>query len=108
MPTAAGVSPTVTSPAVYAVKSTLQNSNAARLKLDETRLELSRAGIQRDQIASQLKFAETALLDAKIALQTDQAAANAHALGEKSSPSMQSCPFYAKVRSRLRLPSQRN
>jgi len=56
---------------------------AARLKLDETRLELSRAGIQRDQIASQLKFAETALLDAKIALQTDQAAANEHALGEK-------------------------
>jgi uncharacterized protein YPO0396 len=56
---------------------------AARLKLDETRLELSRAGIQRDQIASLLKFAETALLDAKIALQTDQAAANEHALGEK-------------------------
>ena len=56
---------------------------AARLKLDETRLELSRAGIQRDQVASQLKFAETALLDAKIALQSDQAAAKEHALGEK-------------------------
>jgi uncharacterized protein YPO0396 len=56
---------------------------AARLKLDETRLELSRAGIQRDQVANQLKFAETALLDAKIAIQTDQAATKEHELGEK-------------------------
>ncbi len=44
----------------------------ARLKLDETRLALSRAEIQRDQVASHLKYAETALVDAKIALQTDQ------------------------------------
>ncbi len=55
----------------------------ARLKLDEIRLELSRAGIQRDQVASQLKFCETALLDAKIALQTDQGATKEHELAEK-------------------------
>ena len=47
----------------------------ARLKLDEMRLSLSRAELQRDKLAANLKFAEAALLDAKIALQTDQTAA---------------------------------
>jgi uncharacterized protein YPO0396 len=55
----------------------------ARLKLDETRLSLSRAELQRDQLAANLKFAEAALLDAKIALQTDQSAAKEHQLREK-------------------------
>jgi uncharacterized protein YPO0396 len=55
----------------------------ARLKLDETRLSLSRAELQRDQLAANLKFAEAALLDAKIALQTDQAAAKERQLREK-------------------------
>lgn len=55
----------------------------ARLKLDETRLSLNRAELQRDQLATNLKFAETALLDAKIALQTDQAAVRERDLREK-------------------------
>jgi len=55
----------------------------ARLKLDETRISLSRAELQRDQLAANLKFAEAALLDAKIALQTDQAAAKERQLREK-------------------------
>ena len=55
----------------------------ARLKLDETRLSLSRAELQRDQLAAHLKFAETALLDAKIALQTDQTAIKERELREK-------------------------
>ena len=55
----------------------------ARLKLDETHLVLSRAEIQRDQVASHLKYAETALLDAKIALQTDQTSLKALDLRQK-------------------------
>jgi uncharacterized protein YPO0396 len=55
----------------------------ARLKLDEIRLGLSRAEIQREQLASHHKFAETALLDAKIALQTDQSAIKQRELTEK-------------------------
>ena len=55
----------------------------ARLKLDEIRLELNRADIQREQLASHLKFSETALLDAKIALQTDQTAIKQRDLTEK-------------------------
>lgn len=55
----------------------------ARLKLDETRLALHRAEIERDQLATHLKFAETALLDAKIALQTDQTAIKERDLREK-------------------------
>ena len=55
----------------------------ARLKLDEIRLELNRADIQREQLASHLKFSETALLDAKIALQTDQTAIIQRDLTEK-------------------------
>ncbi|MEW5873214.1 MAG: SbcC/MukB-like Walker B domain-containing protein [Chloroflexota bacterium] len=55
----------------------------ARLKLDETRLSLSRAELQRDQLAAHLKFAETALLDAKIAIQTDQTAIKERELREK-------------------------
>ena len=55
----------------------------ARLKLDETRLAIHRAEIERDQLATHLKFAETALLDAKIALQTDQIAIKERELREK-------------------------
>ncbi len=55
----------------------------ARLKLDEMRLSLSRAELQRDQLAANLKFAETALLDAKIALQTDQSVTKERELREK-------------------------
>jgi uncharacterized protein YPO0396 len=55
----------------------------ARLKLDEIGLELSRAEIQREQLASHLKHAEIALLDAKIALQTDQTAIKQRNLTEK-------------------------
>ncbi len=55
----------------------------ARLKLDEIRLELNRAGIQREQLASNLKYAESALLDAKIALQTDRTAIKQRDLSEK-------------------------
>ncbi len=55
----------------------------ARLKLDEARLALHRAEIERDQIATHLKFAETALLDAKIALQTNQTAIKERELREK-------------------------
>ncbi|MEW5829519.1 MAG: ATP-binding protein, partial [Chloroflexota bacterium] len=55
----------------------------ARLKLGEIRLELSRAAIQREQLASHLKYAETALLDARIALQTDQTAVKQRDLTEK-------------------------
>lgn len=55
----------------------------ARLKLDEIRLELSRAEIQREQLANHLKYAETTLLEAKIALQTDQTTIKQRDLTEK-------------------------
>lgn len=55
----------------------------ARLQLDETRLALSRAEIQRDQVAQNLKWAESALLDAKIALQTDQMVVRERELRQK-------------------------
>ena len=42
-----------------------------RLELDETRLALSRAALQRDDLTEQRKRADAALLDAQIALQTD-------------------------------------
>ena len=55
----------------------------ARLKLDEIQLELNRAEIQREQLASHLKHAESALLDAKVALQTDQTIIKQRELTEK-------------------------
>jgi len=55
----------------------------ARLKLDETRLALHRAEIERDGLATHLKFAETALLDSKIALQTNQTAIKERDLRDK-------------------------
>jgi uncharacterized protein YPO0396 len=55
----------------------------ARLKQDETRLDLQRTEIYRDELAMQVKFAETALLDARIALQTDDSARRAQDLREK-------------------------
>lgn len=55
----------------------------ARLKLDETRLDLHRAENERDQLKTHLKFAETALIDAKLALQSDQTAIKERELREK-------------------------
>jgi uncharacterized protein YPO0396 len=55
----------------------------ARLKLEEIRLSIHRAEMDREQLASHLKFAETALLDAKIALQTDQTTIKERDLREK-------------------------
>jgi len=55
----------------------------ARLNLDEIRLEINRAEIQREQLASHLKHAESALLDAKVALQSDQTAIKQRDLTEK-------------------------
>jgi uncharacterized protein YPO0396 len=56
---------------------------SARLKLDETYLDLTRTQNHREQLALQLKFAETALLDAKVAVQTDQSAQRQRELQEK-------------------------
>jgi uncharacterized protein YPO0396 len=56
---------------------------AARLKLDETRLDLHRAENERDGLKTHLKFAETALIDAKLALQSDQTAVKERELREK-------------------------
>jgi uncharacterized protein YPO0396 len=55
----------------------------ARLKLDEIRLELSRAEIKREQLSSHVKHAESALLDAKVVLQSDQTAIKQQELTEK-------------------------
>ena len=54
-----------------------------RLELDETRLALSRAALQRDGLAEQLKRAQAALLDAQVALQTDVTAIREKDLREK-------------------------
>ena len=46
-----------------------------RLELDETRLTLSRAELERDALAERLQHAQTALLDAQVELRTNQTAA---------------------------------
>ncbi len=51
-----------------------------RHELDEKRLELSKAGLRRDDLEENLKFARQALLDAQVALQTDATAARERAL----------------------------
>jgi len=42
-----------------------------RLELDETKLEISRATLQRDQLSEELKRAQNNLIEAQVALQTD-------------------------------------
>ncbi|HLF27998.1 MAG TPA: SbcC/MukB-like Walker B domain-containing protein [Anaerolineae bacterium] len=54
-----------------------------RLELDEIRLALNRAALQRDELTEQLKRAQAALLDAQIALNTDVTAAREKDLREK-------------------------
>jgi len=56
-----------------------------RLQLDETRLALSRAEIQRDVLEERLRFAQNALLDARMALETDCTATRETALQAKIS-----------------------
>jgi len=46
-----------------------------RIQLDEARLELSRAEVQRDELTEGLRFAQNALFDARVALETDRTAA---------------------------------
>jgi len=45
-----------------------------RLELDEVRLQLSQAEVQRDEMVENLRFAQSALLDARMALETDRTA----------------------------------
>jgi uncharacterized protein YPO0396 len=46
-----------------------------RIELDEANLAFSRAGLQREDLASRLQRAQTLLIDAQVALQTDRTAA---------------------------------
>ncbi len=55
----------------------------ARIELDEIRLNLSRAEIQREELGEHLKFASTALYDAKRALDNDEAVRREKELKEK-------------------------
>ena len=54
-----------------------------RLELDEVRLTLSRAALQREELTEQLKRAQAALVEAQVALQTDLTAAREKELREK-------------------------
>jgi uncharacterized protein YPO0396 len=45
-----------------------------RVQLDENRLALSRAEVQRDERTERLRFAQNALFDARVALETDRTA----------------------------------
>ncbi len=60
----------------------LTDLKARRLELEETRLALSRAALQRDELAEQFKRAQSALVDAQVALQTDVTAAREKELKE--------------------------
>ena len=57
-----------------------------RLELEETRLALSRAELERDALAERLQHAQAALLDAQVALRTNQTAAREKELREKLDP----------------------
>lgn len=61
----------------------LGNLKTRRLELDEARLALSRAGLQRDELAEGLQHAQNALVDAQVALQTDTTAIREKELREK-------------------------
>ncbi|MEK7323652.1 MAG: hypothetical protein AAB217_00160, partial [Chloroflexota bacterium] len=54
-----------------------------RFELDATRLDLSRAALQRDELAGQFKRAQNALVEAQVALQTDVTATREKELREK-------------------------
>ena len=54
-----------------------------RLELDETRLALARAGLQRERLAEDLKRAQAALFEAQSALNADATAAREKLLREK-------------------------
>ncbi len=54
-----------------------------RFELDATRLDLSRAALQRDELAEQFKRAQNALVEAQVALQTDVTATREKELRDK-------------------------
>ena len=54
-----------------------------RLELDQKRLDLSRLGLQRDDLAERLTHARQALLDAQVALRTDTTAVRGKSLREE-------------------------
>ncbi len=54
-----------------------------RLELDETRLALNKAALQRDELAETLKHAQSVLVDAQVALQTNATAIREKELREK-------------------------
>jgi uncharacterized protein YPO0396 len=56
---------------------------AKRLELDEARLALSRAALERDSLADQIKCAQAALVEAQVALQTDTTAVRERELRDK-------------------------
>ena len=56
---------------------------ARRLELDEVKLALSHAELERDDLARNLVFAQSALTDAEVALRTDQTAVREKDLREK-------------------------
>jgi uncharacterized protein YPO0396 len=61
----------------------LAELKSRRLELDETRLALNRAALQRDELTGQLRRAQAALIDAQVALNTDVTAAREKDLREK-------------------------
>jgi len=54
-----------------------------RLELDQAQLDLSRLGLQRDDLAERLAHARQALVDAQVALRTDTAAIREQSLREE-------------------------
>ena len=61
----------------------LAELKARRLELDEARLALSRAALQREDLAEQLKRSQAALVEAQVALQTDATAVRESELRQK-------------------------
>jgi uncharacterized protein YPO0396 len=61
----------------------LTSLKTRRLELDEARLALNRAELERDSLAERLQHAQAALLDSQVALQTNQVAAREKELRDK-------------------------
>jgi uncharacterized protein YPO0396 len=61
----------------------LANLKKFRLERDEKTVNLSRLGLQREDLAEQVKYANNALIEAQIALRTDATAARDKALREE-------------------------
>lgn len=61
----------------------LANLKTRRLELDETRLALQRAALERDTLDERLRQAQAALLDSRVALQTNRTAAREKELREQ-------------------------